>query len=87
MISSNCAVKMELRKRKISQQELAEELGISRSYLNKKLNRNGTDFSRGEIEAIKNKFNIGVEKFFSSSNSGIEKDKKVGKKEKKKSDK
>lgn len=48
----------------ISQQEVAELLGINRSTLNSKLNRNKADFTMEEARLIASKYNLDMNKFF-----------------------
>lgn len=48
----------------IRQWEIADELGLNRITFNKKLNRNGIDFSRNEIEYLCTKFDLNANEFF-----------------------
>lgn len=48
----------------ISQQEIAELLGINRSTLNSKLNRNKADFTMEEARLISKTYNLDMNKFF-----------------------
>ncbi len=48
----------------VTQTELAKWLGISRTTVNLKLNRRGTDFTGDDIRLICKKFNISADEFF-----------------------
>jgi len=48
----------------ISQQAFADELEISRSTANRKLNRNGLDFTLREVRHICTRYQLDANKFF-----------------------
>lgn len=48
----------------IKQEEVADFLGVTRTTFNTKLNRNGQDFSLGEVRRLCNKYKLDANDFF-----------------------